>query len=72
MIKRLIDFVRIKLITFLEMLRLTKLQCLRPPFSVWDMAFVNKKHVPTRGGTKRENWARFGEKRARVPISLFF
>ena len=51
------------------MLRLSNLRNLTPPRNVFDYAYVTKNSAPTRAGTKRENWARFGSKRSRVDIS---
>ena len=46
----------------------TSIRTFKPPSTVFDYAFVNNKTAPTRAGTKRQNWARFGEKRSRVNI----
>lgn len=52
------------------MLNLVKLnkRFLKPPATVFDYAYINKKVAPTRAGTKRENWARFGSQRSRVQV----
>ena len=46
------------------MLRLVKLssRTFAPPKSVWEVAYLNKNHQPSRAATRRENWARHGSK----------
>merc|ERR1712142_269189 len=40
----------------------------KPPHNVFDFAYLNKNHVPSRAATKRENWARFGSDRSKVRV----